>query len=194
MLLTMLLLWIFGSQSLGGPKPLGRSRLETYSTNEQKCGSMLDRLGGVFGQRPVSWVFEEGPNLPITDFHSARNFHLESASQVAGFLLFSDSWILKMGSIHWPETSVSNYHTTGRNTPEERRSHQHSGGSVQSKHESVCEYSHEDHMSFVNFPRTWNLCGSHPQITYFDPVIAECNNKRTTIQSGKTVEPITLPT
>jgi hypothetical protein len=39
------------------------------------------------------------------------------------------SWSLKMGPIRWPETSVNDYHSTLRNTPEERRSHQHRGGS-----------------------------------------------------------------
>jgi hypothetical protein len=37
-----------------------------------------------------------------------------------------------MGSIHCPETSVNNYHTTPRNFPEERRFHQHRGGSLES--------------------------------------------------------------
>jgi hypothetical protein len=38
-----------------------------------------------------------------------------------------------MGPIRCPETSVNNYHTTPRNIPEERRSHQHRGGSLKSK-------------------------------------------------------------
>jgi hypothetical protein len=38
------------------------------------------------------------------------------------------SWPLKMGPIRCPETSVKGYHSTLRNTPEERRSHQHRGG------------------------------------------------------------------
>jgi hypothetical protein len=38
-----------------------------------------------------------------------------------------------MGPIRCPETSVKNYHTTPRNIPEERRSHQHRGGSLKSK-------------------------------------------------------------
>jgi hypothetical protein len=36
------------------------------------------------------------------------------------------------GPIHCSETSVNNYHTTLRNIPEERRSHQHRGGSLKS--------------------------------------------------------------
>jgi hypothetical protein len=31
-----------------------------------------------------------------------------------------------------PQKSVNNYHTTARNIPEERRSHQHRGGSLKS--------------------------------------------------------------
>jgi hypothetical protein len=34
------------------------------------------------------------------------------------------SWPLKMGPISCPETSVNNYHSTLRNIPEERRSHE----------------------------------------------------------------------
>jgi hypothetical protein len=38
-----------------------------------------------------------------------------------------------MGPIRCPETSVNNYHTTLRSTPEERTSHQHGGGSLKLK-------------------------------------------------------------
>jgi hypothetical protein len=38
-----------------------------------------------------------------------------------------------MGPIRCPETSVKEYHSTLRNTPEERRSHQHRGGSLKSE-------------------------------------------------------------
>ena len=41
---------------------------------------------------------------------------------------------VKMGPIRCHETSVKNYHTTPRNIPEERRSHQHRGGSLNSRH------------------------------------------------------------
>jgi hypothetical protein len=40
------------------------------------------------------------------------------------------SWPLKTGPIGCPETSVQNYHTTLRNTPEERRSHRHGSGTL----------------------------------------------------------------
>jgi hypothetical protein len=49
----------------------------------------------------------------------------------------SDPWPLKMGPIRCPETSVSNYHTTQRNIPEERRSRQRRGGSLKSNHHAV---------------------------------------------------------
>jgi hypothetical protein len=39
-----------------------------------------------------------------------------------------------MGPISCPETSVNNYHTTPCNIPEQRRSHQHNGGSLRSRH------------------------------------------------------------
>jgi hypothetical protein len=44
------------------------------------------------------------------------------------------SWPLKMRPIRCPETSVKYYHSTLRNIPEERRSHQHRGGSVKLTH------------------------------------------------------------
>jgi hypothetical protein len=43
------------------------------------------------------------------------------------------SWPVKMGPIRFPETSVNNYHTTQRNIPEERISHQHRDGSPTSR-------------------------------------------------------------
>ena len=52
---------------------------------------------------------------------------------------YSDSWPVKMGPIRCPETSVNNYHTTPRNIQEERRSHQHRGGSLKSKWEISCQ-------------------------------------------------------
>jgi hypothetical protein len=38
-----------------------------------------------------------------------------------------------MGPTGFPETSVNNYHTTPRNITEERISHQHGGGSLESR-------------------------------------------------------------
>ena len=38
----------------------------------------------------------------------------------------------EVGPIRCPETSVNNYNTKPRNIPEERRSHQHRGGSLKS--------------------------------------------------------------
>jgi hypothetical protein len=45
----------------------------------------------------------------------------------------STSWLLKMGPICCPETSVQNYQSTLRNIPEERRSNLHRGGSLKSR-------------------------------------------------------------
>jgi hypothetical protein len=44
-----------------------------------------------------------------------------------------DFWHLKMGPVRCPDTSVKDYHSTVRNTPEECRSHQHRGGSLKSR-------------------------------------------------------------
>jgi hypothetical protein len=45
------------------------------------------------------------------------------------------SWPLKMEPIRCPETSVKDYHSTPRYTPEERKSHQHRGGSLKSRND-----------------------------------------------------------
>jgi len=39
-------------------------------------------------------------------------------------ILKGQAWLLKMGPIYCPETSVNNYQSIPRNVPEERRSHQ----------------------------------------------------------------------
>jgi hypothetical protein len=44
-----------------------------------------------------------------------------------------DFLTFEMGTIRCPETSVKYYHSTLRNIPEERRSHQHGGGSLKSR-------------------------------------------------------------
>jgi hypothetical protein len=51
---------------------------------------------------------------------------------VIGFLSYSDSWPVRMGPIRCPKTLLNNYHTTPRNTPEDRRFHQRRGGSLKS--------------------------------------------------------------
>jgi hypothetical protein len=43
------------------------------------------------------------------------------------------SWPVKMWPIRCPETSVKDYHSKLRYTPEKRRSHQHRGGSLKSR-------------------------------------------------------------
>jgi hypothetical protein len=48
------------------------------------------------------------------------------------------SWPLKMGPIRCPETSVKDYHSTLRNTPEEHRSLQHRGRSLKSRKCNSC--------------------------------------------------------
>jgi hypothetical protein len=53
--------------------------------------------------------------------------------RVKGTLYLLTTVSVKMRPIRCPETSVNNYHTTPRNIPEERRSHQHRGGSLKSR-------------------------------------------------------------
>ena len=61
----------------------------------------------------------------------------------------SPSSDLKMGPIGCPETSVQNYHPTLRNTPEERRSHLHDGGSLKSR--SAADASFDSHFLVICF-------------------------------------------
>jgi hypothetical protein len=49
---------------------------------------------------------------------------------VIGLHCYSDSWPMRMGLIRCPKTSVNSYHTTLCNIPEDRRFHQHRGGSL----------------------------------------------------------------
>jgi hypothetical protein len=53
-----------------------------------------------------------------------------------------------------PETSVNNYHTTPRNVPEERRSHQYRGGSLKSRLKQYLL------MQGLNFTRRWKILGN----------------------------------
>jgi hypothetical protein len=49
-----------------------------------------------------------------------------------------------MGPIGCPETSVHNYHSTLRNTPEECISHLHSGGSLKSRYVNVATFDYQN--------------------------------------------------
>jgi hypothetical protein len=62
-----------------------------------------------------------------------RDIVLVPSSTVKKTKSSSASLPLRMGQICCPETSVNNYHTTLRNASEERRSHQHRGGSLKSR-------------------------------------------------------------
>jgi hypothetical protein len=73
-----------------------------------------------------------------------RRFGKTYRSHIHGsrVLFYSDSWPVKMVPLGWPETSVNNYHKTPRHIPEERRSHQHNGGSLKSRpHFNIYIYS-----------------------------------------------------
>jgi hypothetical protein len=60
-----------------------------------------------------------------------------------GGLLHWTSWLLKMGPRRCPETSVKDYHSTLRNTPEDRRPHQHGGGNLKPRSISVTQKVHQ---------------------------------------------------
>jgi hypothetical protein len=60
--------------------------------------------------------------IPHICFGKAHRSHLQMTS-----------WLLKMGPIVYPETSVRNYASTLRNIPQESRSHLHRDGSLKSR-------------------------------------------------------------
>jgi hypothetical protein len=56
-----------------------------------------------------------------------------------------------MGPIGWSETSVKDYYSTLRYTPEQRRSHQHRGGSLKSRSIILTFFTQSD-LFFPGFP------------------------------------------
>jgi hypothetical protein len=83
-----------------------------------------------------------------------------------------DSWPVKMGPIHCPETSVNNYFTTPHNIPEERRSHQHCGGSLKSM--SFCSLSVFVSVAIKHFMRSDTIIYEAASIKYYDCVSLPC--------------------
>jgi hypothetical protein len=81
----------------------------------------------VFKRSELFWGITRAPAVIVY-----RRFGTTYRSHLQGSRGFSNSWPLKMGTIRCPETSVNNYHSTPRNIPEERRSHQRRGGSLTS--------------------------------------------------------------
>jgi hypothetical protein len=64
---------------------------------------------------------------------SYRRFGTIYQSHFKGQAVFLDCLTLQMGPVVCPETSVTNYQSTLRNIPEERRSHLHRGESLKSR-------------------------------------------------------------
>jgi hypothetical protein len=71
-----------------------------------------------------------------------RRFGTTNRSNKAGLLHWT-SWPLKVGQIRCPETSVKDFHSTLRSTPEERRSHQHRGGNLKPRIISLTQKDHQ---------------------------------------------------
>jgi hypothetical protein len=69
-------------------------------------------------------TFRHNISVPSSSVKNSNGLHLTSCP-------------LKMGPIRCPETSVKHYHSTLRNTPEERRSHQHRDVSLKSRTAAV---------------------------------------------------------
>jgi hypothetical protein len=68
----------------------------------------------------------------LTDGHKIKSELTCLQKSTSRLLKKWTSWPLRMGPICCPETSVKDYHSTLRYTPEERKSHQHRGGSLKS--------------------------------------------------------------
>jgi hypothetical protein len=69
-----------------------------------------------------------------------------------------------MEPIRCPETSVKDYHSTLRNIPEERRAHQHRGGSLKSRLAIISQYKNNG----LDFPNdTEFLCEEYSDILIF---------------------------
>jgi len=64
--------------------------------------------------------------IPYRRFGTTHRPHIQDSGNPI-------TWPFKMGTIGCPETSVSNYHYTLRNSPGERRSHLILGGSLKSR-------------------------------------------------------------
>jgi hypothetical protein len=95
----------------------------------------------------ASWPLKDGTaRLSRNVGIKCQEVHEESISWT--------SWPLKRGPIRCPETSVQNYHLWPRNTPEERRSHIHRGGSLKSR-------------TFLRVKTFSKFCASRSFITVF---------------------------
>jgi hypothetical protein len=71
-----------------------------------------------------------------------------------------------MGPTGYPETSGQNYHSTLRNTPEERISHLHRGGRLKSR-KTMCRGQHSAREPRVDRPSTLKLATFKPSILVY---------------------------
>jgi hypothetical protein len=80
----------------------------------------------------ILWPCIYPPSLILLAVVTSHVFLPRGAFQLLGngFLSYSESWPTRMGPIRCPETSVTNYHTTPCNYPEDHRFHQHRGWSL----------------------------------------------------------------
>jgi hypothetical protein len=83
-----------------------------------RIGNFVEIRSAVFWNRVV---------IPYRRFGTMYQSHLQGSR--------NPTRPLKMGPIRCPETSVKDYHSTLRNNKEERRTHQHRGGSLKSRFE-----------------------------------------------------------
>jgi hypothetical protein len=90
------------------------------------CCALRTENAGLFDICALLGYYTEYSGNSAPTFRDNLSVPLSSKFKKSNFFL--DSGPLKTGSIGCPETSVQVYHSTLRNSPEERRFHLDSGG------------------------------------------------------------------
>jgi hypothetical protein len=109
-------------------------RISSENFEKYKC---LVGQAGLFLRPAIFWAVMHRRVVILY-----RRFGTTFRSKDAGQLHWT-SWLLKMGPIRCPETSVKDYHSTLRNIAEESTSHQHGGGSLKPRFISATQRAHQ---------------------------------------------------
>jgi len=102
-------------------------------SSNKKCTTVNDTvlLRALYSHWHDNWAFLDDYAASSGNFIPAFRENLDSLLLTMGSIL--DSWLLKLGTIGCPETSVSNYHHSLRNNiSEQRSSHLLRDGSLKS--------------------------------------------------------------
>jgi hypothetical protein len=100
-----------------------------YNHNDNFMLSWFEAYAAMLMKSVVFWVITRRRVVIIyRRFGTTYRSHLYGSRFQEEFLL--ESWPVKSGPIRCPETSVTTYHTTPCNYPEDHRCHQHRGVSL----------------------------------------------------------------